>query len=116
MMAEVQPLQLVPEEVKSSVTIENGTDITTSSGQRRGEEEGSSTTGPQAHRFNPDFTRNVISATGPKTSPRMRKVMASLIQHVHDFARENEITVDEWMAGVEMVKLSPSKVGIFFGS
>ena len=54
-------------------------------------------------RFDPNFTRNVINATGPKTSPRMRKVMASLIQHVHDFARENEITVDEWMAGVEMV-------------
>jgi len=31
--------------------------------------------------------------------------MASLIQHVHDFARENEITVDEWMAGLELVRL-----------
>ena len=53
-------------------------------------------------RFDRNFTQNVINATGPKTSPRMRKVMASLIQHVHDFARENEITVDEWMVGVEM--------------
>ena len=59
----------------------------------------------QTHHFNLGFTQSVIDAIGPKTSPRMRKVMASLIQHVHDFARENEITVDEWMAGVEMVSV-----------
>lgn len=29
--------------------------------------------------------------------------MTSLIQHVHDFARENELTVDEWMAGVQLL-------------
>jgi catechol 1,2-dioxygenase len=54
-------------------------------------------------RFDPDFTRHVIEATGPKATPRMRKVMGSLIQHVHDFARENEITIDEWMAAVNMM-------------
>ncbi|OCL06704.1 aromatic compound dioxygenase [Glonium stellatum] len=59
--------------------------------------------GSRPHKFDPNFTQNVINATGPKASPRMRKVMASLIQHIHDFARENEITVDEWMAGVELM-------------
>lgn len=54
-------------------------------------------------RFDPEFTQKVIEATGPKATPRTRKVMASLIRHVHDFARENELTVDEWMAGVEMM-------------
>lgn len=54
-------------------------------------------------RFDPTFTQNVINATGPKTTPRVRQVMSSLIQHVHDFARENELTVDEWMAGVELL-------------
>lgn len=54
-------------------------------------------------RFDPLFTQNVIDAIGPKATPRMRKVMGSLIKHVHDFARENELTVDEWMAGVEMM-------------
>jgi Catechol dioxygenase N terminus len=54
-------------------------------------------------RFDPRFTQNVIDATGPKATPRMRQVMASLIRHVHDFARENEITVDEWMQGVELL-------------
>lgn len=64
---------------------------------------GEPATTPQIHRFDPDFTQRVINATGPKASLRLQKVMASLTQHVHDFARENEITVDEWMAGVEMV-------------
>lgn len=56
--------------------------------------------------YDPTFTQNVINAIGPKATPRMRKVMASMIQHIHDFARENEITVDEWMAGVELVRAS----------
>lgn len=54
-------------------------------------------------RYDPNFTQNVISATGPKASPRMRTVVSSLIRHIHDFAREVDLTVDEWMAGVEMV-------------
>ncbi|KAN0104558.1 aromatic compound dioxygenase [Hyaloscypha variabilis] len=54
-------------------------------------------------RFDPTFTQHVIEAMGPKTTPRMRQVMSSLIKHIHDFARENELTVDEWMAGVEMI-------------
>lgn len=55
------------------------------------------------HKFNPDFTAAVINATGPKATPRVRQLTASLIQHLHDFARENELTVDEWMVGVELV-------------
>lgn len=55
------------------------------------------------HKFNPHFTENVINATGPKASPRMRKVIGGLIRHLHDFCREEEITVDEWMAAVEFV-------------
>ncbi|KAJ5287746.1 hypothetical protein N7478_003432 [Penicillium angulare] len=55
------------------------------------------------HRFDPTFTDNVIEAMGPKTSPRFRQLMTGLIRHVHDFARENELTVDEWMAGVQML-------------
>lgn len=59
--------------------------------------------GKPARVYDPDFTQNVINAIGPKASSRVRKVMSSLIQHLHDFARENEVTVDEWMAGVELV-------------
>ena len=87
-------LNLVPEQHSSKVNLENGSD-----GHAEVQNESSSKT----HRFDPDFTQNVIDATGPKARPRMRKVMGSLIQHIHDFARENEITVNEWMAGVELV-------------
>jgi catechol 1,2-dioxygenase len=53
-----------------------------------------------------EFTTAVINSIGPKASPRIRKVVGSLIQYLHDFARENEITVSEWMAAVEMMNLA----------
>ncbi|KAJ5700050.1 hypothetical protein N7536_003063 [Penicillium majusculum] len=56
-----------------------------------------------AHRFDPNFTDHVIDSMGPKTPPRLRQLMAGLIRHVHDFARENELTIDEWMAGVQLM-------------
>jgi catechol 1,2-dioxygenase len=61
----------------------------------------------KAHKFNPNFTQQVIAATGPNVNPRVRQLTTSLIQHLHDFARENELTVDEWMMGVELVHLPP---------
>ncbi|KAF2160632.1 hypothetical protein M409DRAFT_29020 [Zasmidium cellare ATCC 36951] len=49
------------------------------------------------------YTEQVIKSIGPKTDARLKKVMTSLIRHVHDFAREVDLTFDEWMAGVEMI-------------
>ncbi|KAK4497623.1 hypothetical protein PRZ48_010276 [Zasmidium cellare] len=49
------------------------------------------------------YTDQVIKSIGPKTDARLKEVMISLIQHVHDFAREVDLTFDEWMAGVEMI-------------
>lgn len=63
----------------------------------------SAVSGNKEHKFNPNFTDAVINATGPKASPRVRQLTAGLIRHLHDFARENELTVDEWMVGVELV-------------
>lgn len=59
--------------------------------------------GSTTSKFDPDFTRNVINATGPKASPRVRKVIGGLIQHLHDWLREEEVTVEEWMAGVDLI-------------
>ncbi len=56
-----------------------------------------------ATKYDPTFTKQVIESIGPKTTPRMRQVMTSLIQHVHDFAREIDLTVDEWMEGVQLL-------------
>ena len=81
-----EPLNLVPDESGPSVGGNPG---------------GADST--KASRFNPMFTDSVIAATGPKANARLAQVMPSLLRHLHDFARENEITVDEWTAAVEMV-------------
>jgi len=49
------------------------------------------------------FTDTVINAMGPKTTPRMREVLTSLIRHLHAFAREVNLTTDEWLAGVNFL-------------
>ena len=86
-----EPLNLVPDESGPSVPA-NGSSSTTG---------GADST--KISRFNPTFTDSVIAATGPKANARLAQVMPSLLRHLHDFARENEITVDEWTAAVEMV-------------
>ncbi|KAK5174355.1 uncharacterized protein LTR77_001435 [Saxophila tyrrhenica] len=53
--------------------------------------------------YDPNFTSAVINATGPNCSPRLREVMTALIHHVHDFAREVNLTTDEYMAGVSLL-------------
>ena len=58
---------------------------------------------PSIARFDPHFTQNVIDAIGPKTTPRTKQVLSSLIRHVHDFAREVELTTEEWMLGVQFM-------------
>jgi hypothetical protein len=54
-------------------------------------------------RFDSNFTDSVINAVGPKANPRLAKVMNSLTKHLHDWMRENEITLDEYMAGIDLV-------------
>ncbi|WPH05090.1 Hypothetical protein R9X50_00798900 [Acrodontium crateriforme] len=58
---------------------------------------------PSTKGYDPTFTKRVIESMGPKTDPRLRTVLTSLITHIHDFAREVDLTVDEWIAGVELV-------------
>lgn len=54
-------------------------------------------------RFDPNFTPYVINAMGPGTPDRARVILGSLIKHIHDFAREVELTPAEWMMGVEFI-------------
>lgn len=54
-------------------------------------------------RFDPEFTPSVINAMGPKVPERTRVLMGSLIKHIHEFAREVELTPAEWMLGVEFI-------------
>ncbi|KAF6837858.1 catechol -dioxygenase 1 [Colletotrichum plurivorum] len=53
--------------------------------------------------YDPDFTAKVIAATGPNANPRLAQIMPSLLRHLHDFAREVDLTVAEWMAGVQII-------------
>ncbi len=64
---------------------------------------GSATAPKPFSRFDPNFTQLVIDTMGPGTTERNRVVLGSLIRHLHDFAREVELSVDEWMAGVQFV-------------
>ncbi len=57
----------------------------------------------KANGYDPTFTDRVINATGAETHPRVREIMTGLITHVHDWAREVDLTVDEWMMGVNMI-------------
>lgn len=38
------------------------------------------------------------------TDPRMREVMGSLVKHLHDFARETNLTHDEWRTGIAFLE------------
>ena len=38
------------------------------------------------------------------TDPRMREVMGSLVRHLHDFARETNLTHDEWRTGIAFLE------------
>lgn len=53
--------------------------------------------------YDPNFTPSVIAATGPNAHPRLAQIMPALIRHVHDFAREVNLTTDEYMAGVALL-------------
>ncbi|KAK8049276.1 hypothetical protein PG994_011006 [Apiospora phragmitis] len=53
--------------------------------------------------YDPEFTDLVIAATGPKANPRLAQIMPSLVRHLHDFAREVDLTVAEWTAGVDLI-------------
>ncbi|KAH8173621.1 dioxygenase domain-containing protein [Sarocladium implicatum] len=55
---------------------------------------------------NEAWTEDVIGAMGPNTDPRTRQIFTSMIKHLHDFARENQITVAEWSKAVEMINWS----------
>lgn len=59
--------------------------------------------GSAGPKYDPNFTQHVIDATGPKSNPRVKEVLSSLTRHLHDWAREVELTADEWMEGVNMI-------------
>jgi catechol 1,2-dioxygenase len=56
-----------------------------------------------ANGYDPTLTPRVVNAMGPKTPARSRQVLSSLISHLHDFARDVDLTWDEWFVGIKFL-------------
>jgi hydroxyquinol 1,2-dioxygenase len=49
------------------------------------------------------ITESALERLSKCDNPRLKEVMTALIRHVHDFAREVNLTPDEWMKGIEFL-------------
>jgi hydroxyquinol 1,2-dioxygenase len=50
-----------------------------------------------------DFTQAVIDRMTDCQEPRFKQVMTALVRHAHAFAREVDLTPDEWMAAIQFL-------------
>ena len=49
------------------------------------------------------LTQDVLDAFADTPDPRLRKLMTALVKHLHAFAREVDLTPEEWLAGLEFL-------------
>jgi hydroxyquinol 1,2-dioxygenase len=49
------------------------------------------------------ITEAVLARQADTANPRLKRVMNSLVEHLHAFAREVELTEDEWFQGIEFL-------------
>ncbi|HTW13277.1 MAG TPA: dioxygenase, partial [Solirubrobacteraceae bacterium] len=61
-----------------------------------------------------DFTEEtaaeaVIESLGAQTDPRLREVLTSLVQHLHAFARDVELTIPEWEQAIDFLTRTGQK-------
>lgn len=54
-----------------------------------------------------NITENVVTLNNLCSDPRTRFIFERLVHHLHDFARETQLTSDEWMTGINFL----TKVG-----
>jgi hydroxyquinol 1,2-dioxygenase len=50
-----------------------------------------------------DFAEAVIARMGECQDARFHQLMSALVRHAHAFAREVDLTPDEWMAGIQFL-------------
>jgi hydroxyquinol 1,2-dioxygenase len=50
-----------------------------------------------------DLTSAVLASFDRCTSPRLRTIMRSLVEHLHAFVREVELTEEEWFRGIDFL-------------
>jgi hydroxyquinol 1,2-dioxygenase len=49
------------------------------------------------------ITAEALGRLDKTNNPRLKRVMTSLIQHLHDFARDVELTEEEWFQGIQFL-------------
>ena len=55
------------------------------------------------------ITPAFIESLAKCENPRLKTILTSLTTHLHDFAREVELTEDEWMAGIKFLTATGQK-------
>lgn len=50
-----------------------------------------------------NLTQAVINSMAQTPDPRFKKVMTTLVEKLHEFMREVDLTPEEWMAGIEFL-------------
>lgn len=49
------------------------------------------------------LTQDVLAAFANTPDPRLRQLMTALVKHLHAFAREVDLTTEEWLAGLKFL-------------
>lgn len=49
------------------------------------------------------ITAAVVRSFDGTADPRLREILASLVRHLHDFARETRLSPEEWQAGLDFL-------------
>ena len=55
------------------------------------------------------ITAEVIDRIAPSTDPRLRRIITSLITHLHGFVRDVELTESEWFAAIQFLTRTGQK-------
>lgn len=50
-----------------------------------------------------ELTNAVLARLNECSDPRFKRVMSSLIRHLHDFVRDVELTEDEWLTAIQFL-------------
>ena len=67
-------------------------------------------TGIDMSEYNQDkLTADVVAAFEKTPDPRLREIMTALVKHVHAFAREVDLTPEEWLAGLQVPRPRPAR-------
>jgi len=49
------------------------------------------------------ITEAVLARHAGAADPRLKRILTGLVRHLHDFAREVELTEEEWFKGIEFL-------------